>query len=695
MPVEIISLIAKLLPVEALFNLSSTCRHLLYIIYDENMCRVALQNFRFSPEAIEAQASLAYAKGLRRLVKRRTAIRSADPYLVCVVALVESFVYSKGVLCYMLNPAHLRVLDIHGSATTETVVGIPWLLDTRIPGFTTTKTYHFKPLYHSDGILTSLYRHVVDGQALSWLVILDLTTLELLDCHRLLSTLKLFDIQRREWIPLDIIFWSSIGAEIGVNICFEIIDDYLYCLSNQTILRPEEGKWNSYYKTFRFPVDQPTRERTDVPPRRSLWRRHASEGPVDWRWTSLQIAKDEGSGEIFAYESRREWLETNSSSQRTCYKKELKFPKSSSVTAFHVPGFATDDEVPDVAVVFRDLSHQLQEEHHQQSEPDWDKNTHTEKRLPEDVHVGDSGASDTVFTINECFVRTYVPSCETFLDLVNIPLPSQLTTQRLRLRVRPKPDAYETATALTNAVNTQPPMKETASPSGVANPSMHNTACFWPPEKDTTISDAVMADLNDIMNPTKELTGVDWAMDDRTLVYTPGCDVQGRFKPLVLVSFDSGIKLPGFKKLRAGPEDTTGPDSFDAFQSEDLPPYEPRCAGDTNTAGWPSEDLPPYELSSAVDANTTGPHTLTSENLPLHELPPAGACKEVTPESSRSCQAPQSGSSAPHGKEPAEEDNFTRPTRAAWAKITRALYLGIPKVSGSSSCGYEMFSDEP
>lgn len=631
---------------------------------------------------------------------------------MCVVALAESFVYSKGVLCYMLNPAHLRLLDIHGSATTEIVVGIPWLLVTRIPGFKSTRTYFFKPLYHSDGILTSLYRHVVDGQVMSWLVILDLRTLKLLDCHRLCSTLKLFvrndrnflfygthshrgldgqlrwilrrfDIQRREWIPLDIIFWSSIGADIGGNICFEVIDDYLYCLSNQTILRPEEGKWNSYYMTFRFPVDQPTRERTEVPPQQSLWRRHASEGPVDWRWASLQIAKDERSGGIFAYESRREWLETNSSSQRTCYKKELKFPKRSSAAGLHVPLPVIEAEVPAVAAVFR------QEEHHQRTEPTWDRDTHTEKRLPEDVHVGDGGACNTVFTINECFVRTYVPSCDTFLDLVNIPLPSQLTTQRLRLRVRPKLEAYEPATALTNMLINHPPIEDTASSSAIAGPTMHDAVHFWPPEKDPAVTDAAMADLNDIMNPTKELTGVDWAMDDRTLVYTPGCGVEGRFRPLVLVSFDSGIKLPGFKKLRVGPVDSTGFDVFDTFQSEDLPPYS---AGDANTTGLDhlsSEDLPPYELSSAGASTTTGPDALPSEDSPSYELPSAEDSKEKISKSSKSFHAPQPGSSTSKGTGPAEEDDFSRPTSAAWAKITQALYMGLPESLGHSSCGYE------
>ncbi|KAK7423624.1 hypothetical protein QQZ08_008978 [Neonectria magnoliae] len=626
LPIEIISLICERLHIDHLFSFGQTCHHLRYILHSENICRKALKRLRFSAEAVEAWSSLAYARGLRRLVKRRNAVRGGEPYLVAVVAMAETFIYTNGVLCYTVDRENLHVLDVHRSATEELVVKVPWMLHSAVPRFRWSSLYTFRPVYYSDSILSCLCSHKdCDGATTSWLVILRTKDVKLLALRQLHATQKLFvrndadyliygtkshpgfdgfkrwvlqrlDLRSLEWAAADLVLWDVAGSNLGQNICFEIFDGHFYCLSNKNKLQPEHGKWNSYYHIVRFPLREATRESCKSPPMRNLWRRHAAEGPVDQRWDSLQLTRDDGSGKLFIVESRREWLPTNAQSQRSCYKKEVRFTldEDSGLTR-HPLSDILRETLP------------IQEPSDDEGPNAWDSETHVETRLPENVHVGDNGAMGTMFTIGECFVRFYNSSCDTFVDLIN-------ESERLRLRVRPKLD-----TADGNTEQGQ-------------SPETHGVT-FWPPDQ-ISPPNARLAQLHNILYPQIPLGEVDWAMDDRSLVYAPGHAAPGRPRPLVLISFDAAIHLPAFPKLRLN--------GADASIST---PHGSHPAADR--VGIPSE-------SSASTHNREPPDPKN-----------------------------------PRNPSPNEVANVTPTTGVPWAKTCRALYLRMPKTD-SSPCGFDM-----
>lgn len=57
-------------------------------------------------------------------------------------------------------------------------------------------------------------------------------------------------------------------------------------------------------------------------------------------------------------------------------------------------------------------------------------------RLPRNVHEGDDGSSQPSFILTKTRLRHYQPSANTFIDLVDDPLPTDWECkQRLRLRI--------------------------------------------------------------------------------------------------------------------------------------------------------------------------------------------------------------------------------------------------------------------
>jgi len=76
-----------------------------------------------SLEARKAQTSECYAAELRRLVKRREAISSVNPFLVARIADTECWIYENGVLCHVRD-RQLRILNLHESQSTEIIIDI-------------------------------------------------------------------------------------------------------------------------------------------------------------------------------------------------------------------------------------------------------------------------------------------------------------------------------------------------------------------------------------------------------------------------------------------------------------------------------------------------------------------------------------------------------------------------------------------
>ncbi|KAF5020669.1 hypothetical protein F66182_7303 [Fusarium sp. NRRL 66182] len=550
LPAEIISLLVELLQAQDVFNLALSCRFLSYIIYDRRMCRLALMKAQYSHEAREAQSTKDYPRAFRKLAKRRLAITAAEPWMVGIVAMADHFIYTNGHLCYTVENRHLRVLNtLQRTPRSESTVDVPLLLKLAVRDYDPLQPHTFEPLYCSEGILSCLATQVLDDSTTSsWLVIFELrATPEWIVVQRPCSKHQLFvrnnkdylfwgsrchtrldgsyrwgiqclDLRTRKWSGTPLILWDFDGSRIGSDICFEIIDNQFYCISNRLKTQADHSVCNNFYQAVRFPVDNAVHEKCEKPPMRNLWRRHDSEGAVDERWTSLQLSKDEDTGELLIFETRKEWFPGNAGSQRTCYRKQLQFRKEGD----HVPMEPLVSISPD-STVYSPVSE------------DWDSENHIEKRPIESFHVGDGPTDATAYTLRECFVRSYNPSCESFVDLV---CEAYNPEPALQLRIRPK---------------------KQASPVGI-----------WPRKRSLCHPSTVLAQLHGVVNPVQPIRGIEWCMDERILVYSPTHMAPGQLRPVILISFDPGLVFPGVPNYTSCSSKANNPPSHSPFR-------EPTC----------------------------------------------------------------------------------------------------------------------
>ncbi|QPC77469.1 hypothetical protein HYE68_008221 [Fusarium pseudograminearum] len=526
LPIEIVSLLVELLDVEDVFNMALSCRFLSCILYDRRMCRLALMKAPYSAEAQQVQSSDDCPKAFRKLAKRRMSVRGAEPWMVAIVAMADHFIYTNGHLCYTIENNHLRVLNtLQQTPTTELTVDVPLLLKLAVRDYDHLRPHTIEPLYFAEGVLSCLATQVLeDSTTCSWLIIFEVKeNPSWVVVQRPCSTHPIFvrndknylfwgsrshstlegsyrwglhclNLQTRKWSDSQLILWDFHEASIGSDICFEIIDGQFYCVSNMLKTRTENGVCNNFYQVVRFPVHDAVQERCEKPLMRNLWRRHDSEGLVDERWTSLQISKSEKTGKVSIVETRKEWCPGNAGSQRTCYRRELQFGQQeadhSPESLLPTPPDSTEGSP---------------------AEEEWDSKADVEERARDDLHVGDGPNDTKAYTLQECFIRSYNPSCNSFIDLIS---EAYNPDSSLQLRVQPKEQG--------------------------------SSVKLWPRDQHSYHHDGVLAQLHSVVNPIQPIRGVEWSMDERILVYSPTHMASGQLRPLVLISFDPGFILPGF-----------------------------------------------------------------------------------------------------------------------------------------------------
>lgn len=534
----------------------------------------------FSLEAEEAARDGRYARALRRLVKRRRAIAQASPYAVAILGVADAFGLYGGTVCYVLEDRPqrwLRILDLQAAPDHEIVVDVPGLVRAAVPG---TKggldddDYAFQLVHHAHGITSCLYSSARAGtaeqqqQQQHWLLMFDARANRVRGAVRLESAARLFVRNTaemlyfgthsepgadgfRRWVVrcFDLgagrllsrrIYLSKVaGHELGATVCFELVDGYFYGVTNATTFEPEEIDWTSYYYCFRFRVaSDPDRDgvRVEVMREHDSWRRQHDEGPIDDRWTSLRLQKDEATGRLRIVESRREWLGGTSHSRRTCYATDVVFPSADEVKTGGEaagesgrPGSGSGGySLPDVP-----LAGLLESDDKPNYMP-------APARLPHNVHVGDEGAAP--FLCGQTYLRSYFYASGTFLDLVDDPAPAAPYTQRLRLRALTRTGAAAAPNVASLAPGRLTP--------GVEPEKEPNIISMWPPagpganNNDVVDYDARLADvLQRTMNPENLCGAVQAVNDDRSLVYETGA--AGEPKALVYISFDPAVRLAG------------------------------------------------------------------------------------------------------------------------------------------------------
>jgi hypothetical protein len=386
----------------------------------------------------------------------------------------------------------------------------------------------------------------------------------------------------------ELVLYKIIGSCIGRNVCFEIFDGYLYCLSNKDTRQPEYGRWNSFYHALRFPLSEATKVSCEAAQKKDLWRRHVvKEGQVDNRWTTLQLTRDQA-GELVIVECRREWLLNNGKSQRACYKKILRFDRGGNemIPAANISASTPPSDESSSDFTPPDDESSSDEEEDQDSETE----SYFETRAPENIHVGDNGTNGTMLILSECFVRFYHLFADSFVDL-------EYQDGSIRLRVRPKPeDGAKTALESLNEV-TSISTNAVTSPSGTSGQGSHDGIKLWPLESAST-QDSVTAKLKNVLSPQDGFDRIEWAMDERSLVYAPRHPVPGyRSRPVVLISFDASIHLPGYSKLRSH--------DADLGACNELPPSRGSRLANALVVNGSVSQLAPPGVSFVRDAAST------------------------------------------------------------------------------------------
>ncbi len=351
------------------------------------------------------------------------------------MAPAESFLYVNGMLVYQLDKK-LRILDLHGSSSTEVIVDIRLLLDDSIPGSRDTKKYKFRLVHFADGYLSCrYYRYEPTPQ--TWLLVFDIhdpsgaRVVQQID-----SAAKMFVRNSRDylyygthsvgedgfrrwalrgyrfdsgtWFDGKIHLPNLVGSDIGSTLCFEILGNWFYALSSQATFEPEEMDWTSYYDCFRFPLDRPRPECMQMPLKPSLWRRKHASGPIDDRWSFIRLERNEASGAVCVVEGRKEWLFGSRPAQRTYYTQEFDFPPSTHPLA----GDASTRTASSSAYGG------------QSGRSDGYSGTPAGASCAvytQSAHHGDDSLSMVMFTLSQTIIRSCHSTCSTFLDLVDDP----------------------------------------------------------------------------------------------------------------------------------------------------------------------------------------------------------------------------------------------------------------------------------
>ncbi|KAK3377670.1 hypothetical protein B0H63DRAFT_222055 [Podospora didyma] len=520
LPYELTVFIVQYLDLADIYSLCLTCRRFRFLVQESAIAKTLLESK--GPGSLEAKAariSKDYARELRRLFKRREAISSVSPFLVAIVAEAESWIYENGVLCYIAD-CQLRILDLHHSRGNEIIVSIRKLLDEAIEESHGSRKYTFQLVYFAYDIVSCVYTHARPEQ-ISWLVVFNCQEGRILTARRLESSFRIFvrnndkflyygvhseygrdgrywvirsfEIATCRWLEdqrLDLT--EMVGFDIGSTVCFEIFDDYFYGLANQMALEVEQIDWTSYYTCFRFPLSQRGFQNIEEAPKRRMWRRRHAEGPIDDRWGFLRMFRDETTTQLKVVESRKEWLAGNGSARRTYYTTDINF-ESGDEEQGQYPALdnyldtdSDDEEADEEAATGNGLPSYMD----------------PPPRNPNQVHPGDDGSTDLLYTLTKCPIRTYHPPCQTFLDLVDDPSTYEPNEQRIRIRGgsrrRWTPGELKERSRLFPAVRQE---SQYTFEEIIQEIYKHEDVVLWPRDQNPANPDAALAKLYQILSP--------------------------------------------------------------------------------------------------------------------------------------------------------------------------------------------------
>ncbi|KAI0474398.1 hypothetical protein F4859DRAFT_483057 [Xylaria cf. heliscus] len=624
LPYELVAYVVEYLDIEDVFNWSLCNKYFQYIVREDRFCkRVVLTKVPAALETRDALETGRFAQALRRIAKRRNALSQASPYVVGIVACADSYEFIGGKLCYIIEARPhrwLRILDVHGPTDWELVVDIPRLIHAALPRATKCRRYKFKVLHQAAGIVSCLFSFALPDTE-NWLLILKPQTHQILETFQLESTSKIFvrnndkflyfgthswtgpdglrkwvlkgfDLSKLCWLPHPRTFLADMaGCDIGSTACFEIFGEHFYGLSSQSLFEADDPEWISHYYCFRFPLNDPRFDKTEVMEDEASWRRKHAEGPIDDRWGFLSLETDETSGGIVILECRKEWVNGRSMSRRIYYTTEVVFRQQTIQEGHQRVRFTANRRLGD--------------------RPQGD--TSPPSRRPDYFHEGDDSSVASLLVRSKTYFCTYIRSCHTFIDLIDDASMDTPGPQRLRLRTgyrRLKPGSCIREPSDKPRALSEPSQRP-------APPLYHPNAIFiWPPDQDPSGPDPSLDRVRHLLNVDGRQSCVTASGDDRSIIYATS-NGSKEMKALVLLSFDPTTKFEGMEyggnivgqRTSQDPKEGADPDGTNSSTMLQFGPNVPLGAvrTDCSKADRSTTSLPSWRAEPASSAAPSPP----------------------------------------------------------------------------------------
>ncbi|OHE91742.1 hypothetical protein CORC01_12969 [Colletotrichum orchidophilum] len=544
---ELLLLVANLLSPEDLWNLSLVCKKFVFLMHDESCAKTILEDHApFSTEMRDARPYGNYARAFRRRAKVRDAVTMAEPYLAAVVAHANEYIYCNGMLCYtQIEARKLCLHSIHQSAPKKIEISVDRLLASMLQTPPAQK-YKFRPIHFSDNILSCLYIPR-ENTGSKKLFVIDIEKRRsflpksLHSCKKPFVRnnqeylyygayddddkwkLKVLSLSKDSWLPGLLVLDDLAGFDVGITLAFEIVDDHFYAVSTVPKDEPEGTGHLSRYHGVRYPLGMHNLENKQLMSE-SMFRRDHRDGPMDNRWTTLSLEKDSKTGVLEVVECRREYSYNGNGKSRAA---------SSSRTAYRTAVDFYNDEPADDSV---SIGEGIEQESVQV--PGFQDQTPRSHGSPSTFHRGDDSFTEPLITFNNCFVRSYNSPCGAFLDLIN---PAAVGEKPTSLQLR-------SMTRLQAATHKQPDSRETN--------HIENVISYWTLQMKADGESKKLADtlIPHGQDSQWEISGV---ADDRSLIYISGNTKTKNLRPLVLISFDPSIKLPGVLNWLGAPLQNT------------------------------------------------------------------------------------------------------------------------------------------
>lgn len=458
-----------------------------------------------------------------------------------------TYMYKNGLLAYVSDPSKLRFISLQGNVSDETVVDVRKLLDLKIPHFESCAEYQLRPVHYAHGIISCLFSRTGVDVGEGWLIFWaiespndSLRVIPLEEIHRLfvrnnsshlyygvtdlvdddlgsdMWRLRGLDLKTGDKIAGSIPLSDFLGTTIGTDACFEVIDDFLYGVSSVATedesAEPNAAE-NSFYYGFRFRMGHHS-SFEELPLCRS-WRRHKQDGPLDERWSTLELVQDEATGIPTLYETRKEWNVHRPYSQRFCYRKELDFTPE------------PDDILLDATNSLLGVI-----------------STQTSAMDPSnEVHAGDSGSSYDTPIFTDTLGRWYSPSARCFVDLVKRSREGAEGRQFFNLRVRPQQTSH------LRRLSSPSPRLQGLRGEGVPGQC---DVFEWPP---SSVSACPAGDSTKELMDALELGGSTtdtscMSADERCLVFSHVFNRRVQpLPPVRVLCFDPGVRFYGHRNL--------------------------------------------------------------------------------------------------------------------------------------------------